>query len=275
MTGVSMDRTFLALCAILLGLTLPAASAGECNPEFQTIREHLQPGAILLVGEVHGTREMPAAFGDLACHAVADGHEVLIGLEMTSDQQAGVDAYLGSEGDDAAREALLKHSHWATRDGRSSGAMLALLERVRLLKQSGKNVTVFMFDSQAEKTSQARDRTMAELAAKALRRQGDAVALLLSGNIHTLTTKSVPWDAGYEPMGLHLKREFPQAISVLAAHSGGQAWICQPDKCGEFEMPGKPANATRGIRPAPEREHLKADLVLAVGPITSSTPAAQ
>ena len=61
----------------------------------------------VILGEMHGTQETPALFGDLVCAAAARG-PVIVALEVALEDQAAFDAYLNSAGDAPARAALLK-----------------------------------------------------------------------------------------------------------------------------------------------------------------------
>ena len=90
----------------------------------------------VIVGERHGTKEIPAFFGDLVCH-VSELGPVVVGLEIEAHQQASLEAYLQSDGGPAARAVLLREDHWRNGDGRASGAMFALIERLRQLRGSG------------------------------------------------------------------------------------------------------------------------------------------
>ncbi len=76
----------------------------------------------LIVGELHGTAELPAAFADLVCLAASSGKPVTVGLEFPQSEQARFDAYMSSTGDAAAKAALLQGATWRQpmRDGRSS-----------------------------------------------------------------------------------------------------------------------------------------------------------
>ena len=121
-------------------LALAAASAvGPC-PVPPGAEALWQPSIrYLLIGEIHGTAETPAAFADLVCAAARSGRPVTVAVEYSSDDQPVVDAFLASNGDAKARAALLTlpiwHDTW--QDGRSSTAFLALFERLRVLKQAG------------------------------------------------------------------------------------------------------------------------------------------
>lgn len=137
--------------------------------------------AVVLVGEIHGTDQAPAFVGQLACAASADGTAVTVALEISAQEQPRLDAYLASAGTPAARAAVLAGPFWtrSTQDGRSSTAMLALLERLRRLNADGRRVAVIAVD---EERIGARDVGMAEQITRAVQPGRRVIALL--GNVH-------------------------------------------------------------------------------------------
>jgi len=125
-----------------------AIASLDCGTSVAGLDPLLVPGTIVMLGEIHGTVEIPAFVGDLACQALARGHRVLLGLEYPASEQADLEAYLTSDGGPAARRALLASALWqaACPDGRSSQAIFDLIERARALHQDEYPVDVFAFD---------------------------------------------------------------------------------------------------------------------------------
>ena len=95
--------------------------------------EMLRPGDIILIGEVHGSSEIPAVVGALMSEALACGLHVELGLEMELPpaERSRMDTFLASDGGAAARAALLRGEHWRFEDGRASEAVLELVEQAR------------------------------------------------------------------------------------------------------------------------------------------------
>jgi erythromycin esterase-like protein len=116
---------------------------------------------IVLLGEMHGTREIPALVAALIEQRVAHGRREVLALEIDSAEQPRIDRYLASDGGIAARKALLAGEHWieAHHDGRDSAAMLALIERMRHLRATGHAVPVVAFDREGR---HERNREMAD-----------------------------------------------------------------------------------------------------------------
>lgn len=95
------------LAALSPLLTVAAATAAPCNPipgwERVLADEKVR---IVVLGEMHGTNEMPALFADAVC-LTAQARSVVVALEQPSVDQAAVDAFLASDGGDEAKRAFL------------------------------------------------------------------------------------------------------------------------------------------------------------------------
>src|SRR5207253_1601063 len=123
--------------------TLSPARATEA--EIRGARALLAPGATISLGEMHGTVEAPRAVADLALLAARAGYDIEVGLEISTAEQPAFDRYLESSGQPSERAALLAGAHWHAEfpDGRSSEAMLDLIERIRALRHAGHRAHVF------------------------------------------------------------------------------------------------------------------------------------
>lgn len=210
--------------------TAAASTTIDCGTKIPGIEPFLEPGAVTLFGEMHGTVEAPAFIGNAACRAAQNGHEVLVGLEIPNTEQARVDAFLASTGDEVAVTALLEGTFWTFQDGRSSKAMLALLDQLRQLKQGGAQIGVVLFDGTM--APDQRDPTMASNLIAAIERSPKAVTLGLTGNIHSRVSAE-------SYMGWHVRQKYPHLRTMNIAYSGGTAWVCMQDGCGERALRGK------------------------------------
>lgn len=199
--------------------------------------------AVVLVGEIHGTDQAPAFVGQLACAASADGTAVTVALEISAQEQPRLDAYLASAGTPAARAAVLAGPFWtrSTQDGRSSTAMLALLERLRRLNADGRRVAVIAVD---EERIGARDVGMAEQITRAVQPGRRVIALL--GNVHASQRLGRPNLPDYAPAGYLLRALAPLGVRV-GAH-GGEAWVCAP-VCGYARLASSAWAARRSGMP--------------------------
>ena len=281
-TGVLVLACLTSACAALrLGSepedkirTVPCAG-GSALPAVL-----LEPGGVLLFGEIHGTQELPAFFGEAVCWT-SGALPVQAGLEIQRTEQARVDAYLASSGSPADVEALTAGQFWTTRgqDGKSSHAMVALLERFRLLKLEGRPIEVFLFDLGESEDVSARDRTMAETIAARVREHPDALTMALTGNVHAQKDKGVPWNPELVPMGWYLVDAGVKVRSLNHSTPAGTAWTFKPSgEAGISNLPAfraLPSGRTIGIELVGQPLKGGFDGLYATSTLTASPPALQ
>ena len=221
-----MRRSIRALLTTATALTLAAgfsahaADAPRCAPQPPGMDAALKaPTAIIWFGELHGSNEMPAAFGDAVCAASQGKRPIVVALERSSAEQTRWDTYLKSDGGDMARAQLLTGADWSNpgQDGRSSKAMLALAERLRQLKQSDRIQAVAVFDAYEE--GKTRDQWMADALMATLKAHPDAVILVYSGNVHAM---GVPF-AGQMTTRSLLPAGAATSINLVGAN-GSRSW---------------------------------------------------
>ncbi|MCP4448482.1 MAG: hypothetical protein GY811_24535, partial [Myxococcales bacterium] len=247
--------------------TAPAIAEVDCPPASKGAAVLMQKGSITLFGEMHGTSEIPSFVGELACLASKTGR-VIVGLEMPSSMKGGLEAYLASDGSKEAQQELFKHRFWSYEDGRSSHAMLALIDTLRELKQAGRAVQLFGFDGMFLLGAEARDKGMATNIIDTLRESDstNAVALLLSGNMHAQTSTE-RW------MGWHVRKAFPHLRSLNNAYSLGSAWVCTGDGCGPMELHGQDRGEKRLVELSDKPDEHGYDGIFYVGAVSASAPA--
>lgn len=197
----------------------------------------------VILGEIHGTAEVPALVGEVVARVLAGGGPLLLALEIPSSHQDQLDRYLASAGSQADRAALFGHRFWGFRDGRSSVAMLALLDRARDLRASGLALEVLAFDVAEPDAGRDREAVLAANLAAALRRVDRPPVLVLTGNLHARKAIGNPFDPTLELMAWQLREFRPLTLNVKAPT--GSAWVCAPE-CGERRLgtgttPGRPA----------------------------------
>ena len=238
-----MRFAFRRPATVLLALSLPglALAGGRCE-SIDGLAERIAPGRILLLGELHGTRQSPAFASSVACAVAGSGTELVVGLELAPSAQEQVDRYLDSPGEPADREAVLQHTIWqrSYQDGRNSAAMLDLIERVRLLRQAGSRARILLFDASNARGGQAREVGMADNIAVSALAGPDAVHVILAGNMHSRISPGNRRDPNYEPMGYLLRQQVPsdRILALDVAHEGGTAWLCSPE-CGVVSLVGR------------------------------------
>lgn len=224
-----------------------------------------------LFGELHGTTETPALFGDFVCAAARTG-PVVVGLELQKDEQPSLDRYLISDGSREAREEILRARHWASnKDGRGSVAMFALVERLRVLRASGLPIEVVAFVPRVtDRSSQTPyEKAMAQQWLNSLVGKPKARFVGLVGNIHTLRAPR----SSFEPAAMHMPQD--AILTVGPAPMGGEAWVCQQDGCGPRSAGAARVKLSRGMMmPSADSEGpLRYDRWYSVGaPMTASPP---
>jgi hypothetical protein len=225
----------------------------------------------LILGEAHGTSEIPKFFGDVVCNVSQSG-PVVVALEWSEREQTAVERYLKSAGELADRAALLKSSIWSRQfaDGRSSRAMLQLLERLRQLRAMGRQLTVVPvqptgpFDRVSQDYYEVAFANGLVRAALSVR---SSVVIALLGNWHAAKESENP-DA-FRPMAEHLPTA--DVVSVQFRAAGGSAWNCQSDGCGPHTVT-KLTSSGRAITMTPSDRAFDAFFSLG-GPVSASEPA--
>ncbi len=267
----------------------PEEVVKRCGPPVAGMEEVLAPGAVLLLGELHGTREIPAFVGALGCHVASAGVPVVVGLELPREEQRALRRYLKSQGGKEARASLVEGGFWRRpyQDGRSSEAIVALVEKLRVLRAQGLSVSVFAYDAPGQGSQ--RSAAMAQRVLEVRKTAPKSTFLLLGGNVNARTTRGAEWDETFTPMGWHLVRAKLPVRTLDARYSRGNAWTCklvegegQKLDCGA--SPAVPPPSRQGdkvifrgprafVELTPEHGHEGYDGIFYVGPLTASPPA--
>lgn len=265
------------LLTALFLFTAPAAAMADC-PELAGAQTALAGGHdYVLVGEAHGTVELPAVFADLACVAAADDRPLLVGVEHAPDNQGALDAYLVSDGGDAARTALLRAPAWDEAGSRGSQAMLDLIERVRLMKAAGADVRLVAFDHVIGEpgTSEPREQAMAGHLATALASAPRARMVALTGLGHADKEGFISSTPPFRSMAQFLPAE--RTLSLAFSRTGGEATMCRGAPgafvCAAGPLTRRDEIGGRGVHLGPSRSGF--DGVLATGGVYTASPAAR
>lgn len=181
---------------IVLSAVLATLAPNACRP-LDGVDTLLQSEStrIIWVGEMHGTQEQPALFGDMVCHAGRMGRPVIVALERDVEEQAAWDAFLASNGGRRARAAFLP-----------------------------------IADATAQDTAEDRERRMAEAILAISRARPDALILVLSGNLHASKGSNTGSKPPYRLAASFLPPDETRTIMVRGGQ--GEAWNCQGATCG-------------------------------------------
>lgn len=269
---------------LLLGVLASGASprkpapAVDCGTRIEGMDQLLQPGALVLLGEFHGTKEIPRLLGDLVCQAASQGVGVSVMLELSADNDPYFEEWLSSAGREQDRQRLFSTREWRSPypDGRTSVAMFELLDRLRVFRLLGWRVRVF--GASMDPFHKSHDESMA-LGVRRVREEAPQdLILVLAGNNHTRV------DAR-QSMGGHLRMWGLTMTSLNVTASRGTFWTCRGPTCGEVSVKmdapdGKPrldltpkALLSKGGFAELSSEHPAFHGSLFIGRITASPPA--
>ena len=253
-------------------LALAAASVPACSRVAGVERLWANPETRwVMVGEMHGTAEMPAAFGDMVCQAAQQsGRPVSVALEQGAEMQPAIDAFLASDGGPVARTAFLAAPMWKGQDGRASVAMLALYDRLRGMKQAGQIRTVYAFIPviTAQVGNGPYNLLMAEKL-KAAPAGPKGLVMAYMGSVHAAKSSFGQAPNTFLPAGADLPPA--QTVSIYLYGNGGEAWNCMEDGCKPYPLPARAG--TRGFTTA-ESLPWRYDWIFELGEKTSASPPA-
>ncbi len=252
----------------------------------------------LVLGEYHGTAEMPAVTAELVCAAASGGERVLLALELPQAEESELQAFVSG-----AATTLHEHGFWQrARDGRSSAAMFALLERIRDLREAGLDIAViavapsgrlsedeelllwqrFSPPSGVDRQGSITDLRMAAALIDGARRMQARRVIFLVGNAHAVTAPSP--SSSWNPVTgdirrftrMHTAAALPRenTLSLVFTHAGGAGFAQTQSGTGvnslapsEFELTS-PAVL---IAPHPSAEP-RYDGRIFIGTVSASPP---
>lgn len=184
-----------------------SASADDLDPQGLS---RLKPGEVLVLGEVHGSKETPAAFLALVDSILSRARVAIVGLEMPSSATA---AACGAQTPGAELG-----SFWTrkTQDGRSSQAMRDMVCQLKKRAAEGRVRLVYL-DTVPRNSAEMVRRVSAELAAKS-----HPMAILI-GNFHARNAPN-SFTARLRAAGL-------KVTSLTASSPDATAWNCSQEGC--------------------------------------------
>lgn len=246
---------FRGLALLLAGLLAFCAAAAFASPSAppetaatddeaisraaQVVRHVAGPRRLILLGELHGTREVPRLAAAVAA-AYAQAGPVLLAVEIDHAEQRAIDVYLRSNGGPDARAALSSRPFWArtdvAHDGRRNHDLLDLFEQLRLLRSAGRDVAVLAFDVPRTPDHHARDRAMATVLRASHRALPRGRLVVVTGNVHAMKERPSGAPAIMQvPAGAYLRDLQPVAFRVTART--GHFWACR-QACGPMPADG-------------------------------------
>ena len=262
-----------AMASLLLLSETSATPLCSPIPGFEDLVED-EGAKYIVIGELHGTNEIPALFLDAVCQAAEKRTNIIVGVEQPSFSQAAIDQFLSSDDSPEAIERFRRSDIWngEMKDGRSSEAYFKMFQSLKKLRLEGKIRSVVAFQPAhftKQPTPEEYEKAMAATLAAGI--PGDATVIALVGNSHSMTA-AVPWEPHYLPMAAHLPMESTRGLNVTG--DGGEAWNCmgQPMKCGAHPISPTNLQMPRGLVMSPEGSPYSGTIYL--GSATTASPPA-
>ena len=222
-------------CWILL-LALPvAANAGQPAAGCAAIEglDDVADARLLVIGEYHGTREIPRFVADVACNWLHANDRLLVGIELHESLSPELEKlFVDGVGLDQAEKVLAPDPFWdERRDGRHGRANLDLLIELAELRRAFPGLRVIALHRDAEFSERASTRI-----ADYLRKHPDYRGLLLVGNAHARLERME--GQASRPLAARLSDHIVDTVSLnIAATSGGEVILCRQGNCGTVALP--------------------------------------
>lgn len=260
---------------MLAALALLAASAATpiCAPVEGAATLWSKPETRwVIAGEMHGTNETPDAFANLVCLAAAARGPVTVAIEYPADMQPALDAWLASDGGEAAQTALLAGSFWrrSIQDGRTSVAFLGLLDRLRVMHRAGtvRSVRAFCPPNDGPAVGDYNE-AMADRLTK-IAEAAPGLVMVLVGNFHAINRAMTSPQGSIRPAASLLPADKKVTVDIVGA--GGSIWACQMEGCHRYDYPAQPSGPSR-IAPDTSEDQ-RYDMIYTLGkPYSAAEPA--
>ena len=249
-TSATRQLQPLALGIALGALSAPAATDWRAEA-VDTLTRESDGHRLVVLGEMHGTREVPLLAGDLV-ERWSNASPVLLALEIPAREHGALREAVASGGADAAIGRLRQRAWWQVpadeNDGRRSEDVLALVRRIGQLKASGRDVAILPFDPRDIRCYQ---RGNCEAAmAHVLRHAHDAFPrgriVVVTGNVHAMRSRPASAPEGFpdQPMTAMLQDLSPYSVNVTAAR--GAYWACS-ETCWTVEVAPSRSGGREGL----------------------------
>jgi len=228
----------LAGCLLLLAVSMTAAAADWRSDAVDTLVRESGAHRLVVLGEMHGTREIPLLAGDLVERWSRTG-PVLLALEIPAGEHAALRDVVTGGDTDALIDDVRQRPWWriaaADNDGRRSEDVLALIERVGRLRRAGHDVAILPFDPRSRRCFELEncEAAMAHVIRRAHAALPRGRIVVVTGNVHAMRQRPINAPAVFPqmPMTALLRDLSPLSIDIAAKRGG--FWACvDEDACG-------------------------------------------
>lgn len=230
----------LSACAFLLFFSSLSTSAlaRDCRP--LDVPQTVSEKKLILLGELHGTKESPAFAGELVCWLSGAGKKVTLALEISSDMQRQLLLALQQTSAAAASREFDLLDLWDNKfkDGKSSEAYKQLLMRIWEMRRANEHVGLIAIDARVGVSGNEREEYMASRLMTFFGQFPEHQVVALVGNLHAQKLVGTPWNKGFKPLS-----QFLVGIDVLNLnmdYDAGTAWNCGRTGCGVNQVSQAP-----------------------------------
>lgn len=198
------------------------------------VAKRAQAGTLVVVGEIHGTKETPQFVGDIV-EALPSDREWIVALELPRQLQPSLDRYLSSK---VSRNEFAEQKELKARSsfGMFTSSTMQLIDRLKIKIDSGSPGKVYFYDDLRAEPAK-RDTAMASYLLDLSKIHPRASIVALTGNAHG--------DRGNkDSMASRLTSSNTFSVIVMAT-SGGEFWGCSmregQQACGAQRLPSPSA----------------------------------
>ena len=233
------------------------------------------PHRMIMFGEVHGTNEVPELVSAVTYELGKEGARILVALEMLDLLNGELADFVAGRTD--VDEFLSGKLFWnrprTQQDGRSSRAMLRLIQDIREYRSRGLLIDPRGIDS-VLRSARDREMTMALNLRTVLANQPYDHIVVLTGRRHARRTARL-FDIGPKPMASHFHQG--ELYLIRVSFLGGSAWNCpRRGTCGIHDLPAtsdaRPLNRVNRLPPN-DRKARAFDAEVVLPRATPSPPA--
>ena len=227
--------SFLLIGIVCCSVGASAATL-DCDSEGGVLDE-IKASRIVVIGEVHGSKEIPEFVGNLLCSLSKNAAPYILALEIPTEEQEKLDSYVNRL-ETVSFEFAFRDSFFWNRplhDGRSSLAVAHLIERVRQLIIAGAKLKLLAFDSRDYKTGKTAA-SFASTLEQVLTKTPDYKMIVLTGTNHAAARPLSKDVAQISDLALKYKMH-----NLLGFFRGGYTWSCrgmtmEEISCGKTEI---------------------------------------
>ena len=254
---------------IFLAAVMGGVASSQDAPQITWFDAPPPDRRMTLVGEIHGIAANYDVLYSLTADAASRDRNVVLALELPSEDQPAIDRFWRASDDDA-KASLVSATAWCSLDdGRVSVELVEMLDRLKRTRGSDR-ISVALFDSRSDTpppfesiaglSNYGSARIAVELA-KVYERFAESEIIVSLGNHHaSLAYSDFRPEHGGGPAIQAAQLLTGMANTVALSYRAGERYGCRLDGCGLDEMwnSNPDANAYHGV--------------IATGPSVAITP---